>query len=198
MEHVYLRGTSNHTFVLLHGTGGDEYDLINIAKQLDESAHILSLRGRIIENGHNRFFKRHKAGVFDQESLENESNYLHSFLKELLKRFLLNKSIVTVLGYSNGANIALNLLLNYSFIFNNAILLRPMPVSDNIKNKQLETNIFIGAGKNDPLTTTEKTEIILQSFNSLNANVALNYYNIGHSICNKELSDVKKWLELFK
>lgn len=198
MNYIYLNGTQNHTFVLLHGTGADEYDLLSVAKELDEHAHILSFRGRVVENGMNRFFKRLAPGVFDMNSLKNESEFLHGFILEQLQKHHLTHTKITVLGYSNGANIALNLILNYSPIFNNAILLKPMPVSNEINNSGLFINVFIGAGENDPLTTVENTQKVLESVKLTGANAVLHYYNTGHSISNVELDDMKVWLKQYK
>lgn len=198
MNYIYLKGKLNHTFILLHGTGADEYDLLDMAKELDQDAHILSFRGRVVENGMNRFFRRLAPGVFDITSLKTESEFLHCFILELLQKHNLSHTKITVLGYSNGANIALNLILNYAPIFHNAILLKPMPVSNETTNKALTINVFIGAGKNDPLTTVENTQAVLESVKLTGANAELHYYNSGHSVSHSELIYASLWLEQYK
>lgn len=198
MEYIYLKGNAERTIVLLHGTGGDEHDLIPLSKHLDEDAHVLSFRGRVVEGGMNRFFKRISPGVFDMESLKNESDFLHNFILESVEKHALKHTKITLLGYSNGANIGLNLILNYPSIFDNAILLKPVPISNEIKNKNLSINVFIGAGENDPLTTLKNTNKVFESVLLAGAKAEIHYYNSGHSISSEELSDVKMWLSKLK
>ena len=114
------------TLLLLHGTGGNEDDLIQVGQMISPSASLLSPRGKVLENGMPRFFKRLAEGVFDLEDLKYRTRELADFVKEAsnIYSFDLNKTIAV--GFSNGANIAASLLLSYPETLMGAILFRAM------------------------------------------------------------------------
>ena len=112
MEYLYKAGKpEGKKFILLHGTGGDETSLIELARFLDADSTILSFRGKIIENGMNRFFKRNGLNQFDFESLEKETDNLLEVIKEISEEKAIPLEEWILVGYSNGANIAAHLLL---------------------------------------------------------------------------------------
>src|SRR5216117_4429161 len=109
--HEFVPGTSDRTLLLLHGTGGNERDLIPLGRELDPNAALLSPRGKILENGMPRFFRRLAEGVFDVEDLKQRTNELTDFITVAAARYKLAAHEIVAVGYSNGANIAASMLL---------------------------------------------------------------------------------------
>src|SRR5215211_5231691 len=138
------------TFVLLHGTGGNEEDLIFLGKELEPNALILSPRGKVLEDGMPRFFRRLSEGVFDIEDLKFRTKELADFVEKASKAYGFDLQHVVALGYSNGANIASSLLLLLPGILSAAVLFRPMVpfIPDTLPNLSRK-NIFICAGEWD-------------------------------------------------
>src|SRR5246127_5158832 len=103
--HEFVPGTSSRTLLLLHGTGGNERDLIPLGRELDSKAALLSPRGKVLENGMPRFFRRLAEGVFDLEDLKYRTNELADFVAAAVRHYHLAADHVIGVGYSNGANI---------------------------------------------------------------------------------------------
>ena len=108
--------------VLLHGTGGDERSLLDLGHDLDPQASLLGIRGNVLENGMPRYFKRLAEGIYDEEDLMFRGQELAAFIQEVAKEKGFSIEQVVLVGYSNGANIALNLLLEFSVLFQKAIV----------------------------------------------------------------------------
>src|SRR5690606_34380987 len=156
---IKSRYGTDRTLLLLHGTGGDENDLIPIAKHIDSTANILSLRGDVNENGTLRFFKRFAFGIFDERDLIERANKLTKFIKFAAKKYNINLEKLTIIGFSNGANFASAAIFLDSSIFKNAILFRAMvPYFRNNLADLSDKNIFMLAGKFDRFVTTDNTE----------------------------------------
>ena len=100
-----------HVLLLLHGTGGNENDMIPLGRDIDPSAAILSLRGNVLENGMPRFFRRLAEGVFDEEDVIRRANELADFAGVAATKYSFDPQLLTAVGYSNGANIAASTLL---------------------------------------------------------------------------------------
>src|SRR3954452_13041520 len=128
MKHIFQKGTNlaKPTFLLLHGTGGTESDLLPLAGMIDEEASVLSVRGNILENGMPRFFRRLAEGIFDEEDLVYRTNELNQFLDEASQKYEFDRDNIIAIGYSNGANIAASLLFHYQDALKAAILHHPM------------------------------------------------------------------------
>src|SRR6266576_5991780 len=109
--HEFVPGISDRTLLLLHGTGGNEHDLIRLGRKLDPNAALLSPRGKILEHGMPRFFRRLAEGVFDIEDLKLRANELADFVTAAAKHYNLAADQIVAVGYSNGANIAASILL---------------------------------------------------------------------------------------
>src|SRR5690554_5972187 len=104
-KYIFIKRKSNHTFLLLHGTGGNEHSLIDLANAIDPDVNILALRGNVVEFGHNRFFRRLGLGQYDISNLIEETNNLNDFLDEVSKKEKIDRNLITGIGFSNGANI---------------------------------------------------------------------------------------------
>src|SRR5256885_10770506 len=124
--HEFVPGSSERTLLLLHGTGGNERDLIPLGRELDPNAALLSPSGKILENGMPRFFRRLAEGVFDLEDLKKRTNELADFIAAAAQHYELPADKIVPVGYSNGANIAASLLLLRPEILRTAVLFRAM------------------------------------------------------------------------
>jgi len=194
IEYSFTNKNSDRTLVLLHGTGGDENDLMFLGENIDKSANLLGLRGRINENGLNRFFKRLKPGVLDEDNLIEETKYLHKYLQAFAKVNQIDVSEMVLLGYSNGANIIASLIYHFGKFYKAQILLHPMiPYKDFEIIKQEYNKIFISAGENDSIVPMEQAKELANLLENKNADVSFNVYKFGHRLSDKEIKDMKKW-----
>lgn len=184
------------TLLVLHGTGGNEQDLIPLAKQISSEAAILSPRGKVLENGvYPRFFRRLAEGVFDIEDLKFRTNELADFVKDASKVYGFDMHRLIALGYSNGANIAASMLLLHPEILSAAILFRAMVplvplVPPDLNNK----HIFISAGTYDPIVPKQDAERLADLFKKSGAKVSLYWQNSGHELVIEEVKRAKEWL----
>jgi phospholipase/carboxylesterase len=196
MKHFFQAGkvTNKPTFLLLHGTGGTETDLLPVAEMIDQSASVLGVRGNISENGMPRFFRRIAEGVFDEEDLIFRTNELYDFVGSAANEHGFNRNNVVAVGYSNGANIAASLLFHHHDVLKAAILFHPMVPRRGVKLPNLTgTKIFIGAGKNDPICSPEETEELTRLLEEAGANVEVHWENNGHSLTRSEVETAAQW-----
>lgn len=196
MEHIFKKGPNpkKPTLLLLHGTGGNEFDLLNLANTIDKEASILSVRGNVLENGMPRFFKRLAEGVFDEEDLIYRTEELKQFIDEAAEKYEFNRDSVLAIGYSNGANIAASLLFHYQDALAGAILHHPMVPRRGIDLPDLTgKSVFIGAGTNDPLCPAEESLELQSLLEEANAKVKLHWENSGHSITGQEVEAASAW-----
>lgn len=192
MKHIYINNKSPNTLILLHGTGGDEYDLLQIASHLDKEANILSFRGNIVENGMNRFFKRLGMGIYDLESYELETNNLLKSIEELSNKYEFKLENTTVVGFSNGANIALGLIQSNN-IANNYILYSPDFINPNNEFPNLEgVNIFISTADNDPFVNPSNMQLLTNKLKENNANLEV-FKQSDHQLTMNTLNESKRW-----
>lgn len=187
---------SRTTLLLLHGTGGDENDLLPIGHQLLPGAALLSLRGRVLESGRPRFFRRLAEGVFDLEDLKVQTNALARFIEQSARKYGFDVSQLTAVGYSNGANIASSLLLTEPHVLTKAVLFRPMvpfvPDSPlNLKN----VSTLLAAGRQDPIVNSQQISALTKIFESNGAHVSIHWHDGGHELAQDDLEAAKGWLE---
>src|SRR5579875_3469033 len=127
--HKFIPSSTGHndtTFLLLHGTGGNEEDLLPLGQFLAPDAAMLGVRGKVLEGGMPRYFQRLSEGVFDEDDLIFRTHELARFIEEATKMYMLNPKRIIAIGYSNGANIAASLLLLESSVLSSAVLFRAM------------------------------------------------------------------------
>ena len=194
-EYIYKPGENNHpTFLVLHGTGGTENDLVPLVNYIDPKAGILSVRGNVSENGMNRFFRRLAEGIFDKEDLEKRTHDLYDFLQTASEKHQFDTTNVIALGYSNGANIAASMLYFYADAFKGAILHHPMtPFEEREMKATKALPVFIGAGNNDPICPPENTRLLISQLENAGSNVTTDWSNAGHSLTQNELDAAKIW-----
>ena len=187
---------SSTTFLLLHGTGGNEEDLISLAYELDQSAAILSPRGKVLENGvAPRFFRRLTEGVFDVEDLKFRTNELANFVKNASNTYGFDMDHLIAVGYSNGANIASSMLLLRPEVLSAAILFRAMvPLLPQVLPDLTNKHIFMSSGLHDPIIPKQETERLIGLFKKAGAKVSLHWQNSGHELRMNEISTAREWL----
>lgn len=196
MNHIYKKGTneSKPTLLLLHGTGGNENDLLPLANTVDPEANVLSVRGNILENGMPRFFRRLSEGVFDEEDLIFRTKELYAFLDEASEKYDFNRNNIVAVGYSNGANIAASLLFHYKNALEGAILHHPMVPRRGIELPDLSgAEVFLAAGKNDPICPAQESEELKSLLANANASVEMHWENSGHQLTLTEVEAARDW-----
>src|SRR5262249_41735363 len=143
--HEFVPGKSERTLLLLHGTGGNERDLIPLGRELDRNAALLSPRGKVLENGMPRFFRRLAEGVLDLEDLKRGTSELANFVTAAAQHYGFARDNVVAVGYSNGANIAASILLRRPEVLSTAILFRAMvPLIPEKQPNLSSVNVWIG------------------------------------------------------
>jgi len=183
------------TLLLLHGTGGDEDDLIPLGRALLPGAGMLSPRGNVLENGAPRFFRRVAEGVFDQEDLARRTDELAAFITAAAQTYHLDRDGIVAVGFSNGANIAASLLFRHPGVLRAAVLLSPMmPFEPETLPDLGGTTVFIGAGRSDPIAPAAQAERLAQRLRDCGAAVTLYWSPGGHTIAKSELDAAAQWL----
>src|SRR5881227_3283155 len=178
--HEFVPGSSSRTLLLLHGTGGNERDLIPLGRELDPNASLLSPRGKILENGMPRFFRRLAEGVFDLEDLKIRTNELADFVAAAAQHYGFSSDKVVAVGYSNGANIAASVLLLRPEVLSAAILFRAMvPLIPETEPDLDSVRVWIGAGSNDPIVPASETKELAELLRGAGANVTIRFFQAG-------------------
>lgn len=196
MEYIFKQGTKDITLLLLHGTGGTEQDLIGLAKEIDAEANILSVRGQVLENGMPRFFRRLAEGVFDMEDLRFRTDELYDFVQSAAKQHHFDASKVVAIGYSNGANIAGNLLFRKEGSLAGAILHHPMvPDREAVIPSLTNVKVWMGAGTNDFMCPPQETEELDQLLSNAGAATEVAWFDFGHQLTMQEVQQAKVWYE---
>lgn len=196
MKHLFKKGTDERkpVLLLLHGTGGNEEDLLALADMISPDSAVLSVRGNVSENGMPRFFRRLAEGVFDEEDLIFRTKELNEFIDESANKYQFDRNNVVAVGYSNGANIAGSLIFHYENALKGAILHHPMVPRRGIELPDL-TNlpVFIGAGKNDPICPAAETEELENLLTNAGAKVQVKWENMGHQLSRAEVEEAAEW-----
>ena len=183
------------TLLLLHGTGGDETDLLPLGERLAPTANLLSPRGQVLEWDMPRFFRRLAEGVFDQADLEQRTADLAEFITQAAGTYLFDTTKVIVVGYSNGANIGASLLLRYPTSLAGAVLLHAMVPFESEKISKLKGKpIFMGAGRHDPIIQPANTERLAAILQHGGADVTLHWQQGGHQLTLPEIVAAQQWL----
>ena len=196
MQHLFTQGKNpdKPVLLLLHGTGGNEYDLLPIAERIDNEASVLSVRGNVSENGMPRFFRRLAEGIFDEEDLIFRTKELKQFLDEAAEKYSFDRDNILAIGYSNGANIAASLLFHYSDALKGAVLHHPMVPRRGIELPDLSgTSVFIAAGTNDQMCPPSESIDLQSLLEKANAKVTLHWEQKGHQLTAEEVEAARQW-----
>lgn len=198
MKHIFEQGSDSAAPVLLmlHGTGGNEKDLLPLAKMLSPNSSVLSPRGNVLENGMPRFFRRLAEGVFDEEDLVRRTEELKEFIEQAAVTYRFDRRQVVAVGYSNGANIAGSLLFHHPRVLRGALLHHPMVPRRGVELPDLsDTPVFIGAGRNDPICPPEETDELQRLLHSAGASVHVHWEHAGHQLTQTEVEAGSRWFQ---
>jgi predicted esterase len=194
--HRFIPGTRPGAtpLLLLHGTGGDENDLLPLGQELAPGAPLLSPRGQVLENGMPRFFRRLAEGVFDLDDLKLRAGQLARFVAEARRIYLGGVAPVAV-GFSNGANIAAALLLLHPRTLSAALLFRPMvPLVPNPLPSLNDVRVLIAAGRQDPIASPEQSRALADLLERSGADVTLHWSRAGHGLTREDLEAGERWM----
>jgi len=188
-------GPSKRTLLLLHGTGGDENDMIPLGGDLDPTAALLSPRGRVLENGMPRFFRRLAEGVFDEEDLVQRAHELADFVGAAAMRYEFDPKRVIAIGFSNGANVAAAVLLLRPEVLAGAVLFRAMvPIVPPVLPDLAHAHVLLSSGTQDPIVPVENAERLAAMLRKAGANVTLRFEPSGHSLALGDIQAAREWL----
>ena len=183
------------TLLLLHGTGGDENDLLPLGNALWPGAALLGVRGKVLENGMPRFFRRFAEGVFDVEDLKARTEELAQFIDDAAKRYGFSRKKMIVVGYSNGANIGSSLILLHPHYLAAAVLFRAMlPFVPALIRDFSHLSVFIGAGRSDHIAPSGQVEELGTLFESGGADLTISWSQGGHELGEDDILAAKAWL----
>ncbi|MBL8902173.1 MAG: alpha/beta hydrolase [Rhizobiales bacterium] len=192
--HRFEPGTSTAApLLLLHGTGGDETDLLPLGKALAPDRALLSPRGKVLENGMPRYFHRLAEGMFDEQDVIKRANELADFIVEAGKAYGLPKPVAV--GFSNGANIAAAILLLRPEALSGAILLRAMvPLAKPPQAALAQTPVLIVSGASDPIIPASNAKRLATMLKDANADVTHETLPTGHNLTQNDVTIATKWL----
>lgn len=194
--HVFEPGTdaTRTPLLLLHGTGGDERDLLSLGRTVAPGASLLSPRGQVLEGPMPRFFRRLAEGVFDEDDLRRRTHELADFVEEARRQYGLAAPVAV--GFSNGANIAASMLLLRPEVLAGAALLRAMspfakpPAADLAgKRVQLLSGVF------DPIVPAEDAARLAATLTGSGASVDHRLVPTGHALSQADIGLLKTWLD---
>jgi phospholipase/carboxylesterase len=195
--HRYLPGEddSGPTLLMLHGTGGNEEDLVGLGETLAPGAAMLSPRGKVSEYGAPRFFRRVAEGVFDHEDLLFRTHELAEFVEAASVEYGFERSKLVAVGYSNGANVAASTILLHPGLLRAAVLFRAMvPFEPDLTPDLSGMPIFLAAGRMDRMIPPDNAQRLADILLEAGADVDLRWRNVGHPLTYEEVSEAKQWL----
>jgi phospholipase/carboxylesterase len=183
------------TLLLLHGTGGNETDLLPLGGVLAPGAALLSPRGKVLENGMPRFFRRLAEGVFDHEDLVARTHALAAWVAAAAEEHGIDAGRIVAAGFSNGANVAASLMLMHPTTLAGGVLFRAMVPFEPEQAPDLGGRpVLIGAGQADPIVPAANSERLAELLRAAGADVTLDWRPGGHSLGRAEVDDAARWL----
>ena len=191
----FVPGSGDRTLLLLHGTGGNENDLLPLGRALDPEASLLSPRGKVLENGAPRFFRRLAEGVFDEKDVVARAHELANFVSAAAKKHGFDQKTLVAIGYSNGANIASAMMLLGLLKFRGAILFRPMVPLSHPPDASLENcAVLICGGRFDPIATPDQINALAELLRERKAEVEVRIQESSHELTDADLEAARDWL----
>jgi predicted esterase len=195
-EHVLVRGSGSWTLLLLHATGGNEHQLVELGRRLAPEATLLSPRGQVLEGGvTRRFFRRHGTFELDIPDLLARTDELADFIAAATVAYELDPRRVFALGYSNGANIAVSVLLRRPQALAGAVLLRPtLPYTPNARPRLEGKPVLVLGAEHDPFVPRERYDQLIATLNARGADVNAKLMTGGHQLTQADLELTASWL----
>jgi phospholipase/carboxylesterase len=195
-HHRFIPATAENRppILLLHGTGGDENDLLPLGQMVSAGSALLSPRGKVLENGMPRFFRRFAEGVFDEADVTARANELADFVGEARAAYGLQAPMA--LGFSNGANIAAALMLLRPEVLAGAALLRAMvplsaPPAADLSGKR----VLILSGSADPIVPAENAGRLAAMLAHAGAEVDHRTLPVGHGLSQADVNLTRAWFD---
>jgi phospholipase/carboxylesterase len=180
--------------LLLHGTGGNESDLLPLGRAVAPKATLLSVRGKVLEHGMPRFFRRLSEGVFDEDDVRRRADELASFIEDARTRYRISSPLA--LGYSNGANIAAAMLLLHPTVLSGAVLLRAMVPLTAVAPVDLTGKpVLILSGARDAIVPAENAARLSDLLRAAHASVEHRTLPVGHGLSNEDVAAARRWLQ---
>jgi phospholipase/carboxylesterase len=195
--HLFRAGEPGSAVLLmLHGTGGDEHDISTLAGHLDPNAGVLAPRGRVSEQGANRWFRRLAEGVFDVDDVEARADELAGFVSAAVEELDLQGRPIVAVGFSNGANIALATAMRHPEVLSRVIALSGMyPWGDRESSVRLDASrILLLNGEGDPMAPRASVERLAAALKALGADVTRVERPGGHGIAQSDVAAARDWL----
>ena len=194
-RYVPAEGENSRVLLLLHGTGGNENDMLPLGREFDRTAALLSPRGNVSENGMPRFFRRFAEGVFDEEDVVRRAHELADFVTAAARTYGFHPADLTAIGYSNGANISAAMMFLRPEVLSRAVMLRAMvPLSEPPGADLAGKQVLISSGASDPIVPIENAQRLAASLEQRGANVELAIQQASHGLVPADLAVVKRWL----
>ena len=192
--HNFLPGKLSSTVLVLHGQGGDENDLLPVARALAPGAAFLSPRGKAAENGATRFFARVSQDVFDEAEIRARTAELAEWISEAAVQYGLDTTKIYALGFSNGASIAASTMLLHPGVLAGGLLLRPRAIIEPEKLPDLNgTPVLVIAGQQDEKMPGGASEILARQLGRAGAAVEMALLDAGHDLTPQDFSIGKTW-----
>jgi predicted esterase len=195
--HVYepAPGADRRTLLLLHGVGGDERDLLALARLLQPTAGVLSPRGQVEDRGMLRFFKRMPQGVYDMEDLPRRAAQLSAFVAAAAAHYRFDAHEVMAVGFAEGANIASTMLLACPETLAGAVLFRgAVPMMPDRMPKLPGTPILVSNGRHDRVTAPEDTSQLAALLRAAGADVTVVLQQAAHQLTHADVEQARAWL----
>nr|WP_250810961.1 alpha/beta hydrolase [Neorhizobium tomejilense] len=177
---------------VFHGTGGDENQFFDFGGRLLPGATVISPRGDISEHGAARFFRRKAEGVYDCEDLARATGRMSEFVAANRERY--GSTTVLGLGFSNGANILANIMIEKPGLFEAGVLMHPLiPFKPENRKAEAKAHVLITAGQQDPISSVQQTDELADYFRRQGDTVTLEWHGGGHEIRPNEIEAAKKF-----
>jgi phospholipase/carboxylesterase len=181
--------------LLLHGTGGNEDDLLSLGQALAPGSPLLSPRGQVLEEGMPRFFRRYAEGIFDVDDIKFRADQLARFISQARTHYQLGDVPPIAVGFSNGANIAAALLLLHPGTLSGGLLLRPMvPLVPDPLPQLSQVRVLIAAGRRDPIVRPDQSQALADLLMQAGADVTLHWTLGGHNLTREDLEVGERWM----
>ncbi len=195
--HRYLppENESKRVFLLLHGTGADESNLLPIGRALDINAALLSPRGKVLEEGKLGFFRRGADSLFEEEDVIRRAHEVADFVIAAANKYAINRERMIAVGYSNGANIGAAMMMLRPEVLRSGILFRAMVGLTNPPMPDLRTTrVLISNGTQDALIPPSEGERLAAILRAANADLTFQLQQAGHALVQGDLVAADKWL----
>src|SRR4051794_16865487 len=194
--HRFAPGTEAQrpAILLLHGTGGDEDDLLPLGRAVAPGAALLSVRGKVLEGGMPRFFRRFAEGAFDHDDVRRRANELADFLAEARKAYGIGAPVAV--GFSNGANIAAAMLfLRPESLAGAALLRATVPLPEAPAGGLEGKPVLVLSGAVDPMVRPEDAARLTAMLSAAGAEVQHRTVPVGHGLSQADVAITKAWLD---